>query len=87
MEEGSAAVAEPSRPGKKEAANAFNAVATEEAAAVGGNSDAAAEDGAEIESCMFMKNKILAANANPQLRPTPSKGFRLAQRLCNVLDI
>ena len=50
VEEGSAAVAEPFRPGKKEAASAFIAVATEEAAAVGGNSDAAAEDRADIES-------------------------------------
>jgi hypothetical protein len=54
VEQGSAAVAELSRPGKKDAANAFIAVATEEAAAVGGNSDAAAEDGADIVSCMFM---------------------------------
>jgi hypothetical protein len=29
-------------------------VPTEEAAAVGGNSDAAADDGADIVSCMFM---------------------------------
>ena len=58
IEEGSAAVPEPSRPGAKEAANALIAVATEEAAALGGNSVAAAEDRVDIESCMFM-NVIL----------------------------
>ena len=55
VEEGGAAVADPSRPGKKDAANAFIAVATEEAAAVGGKTDATAEDGADIESLMFKK--------------------------------
>ena len=59
VEQGSAAVAELSRPGKKDAANALIAVATEEAAAVGGKSDAAAEDGADIESCMFKKVSVL----------------------------
>ena len=58
VEEGSAAVAEPSRPGKKEAASALIAVATEEATAVGGNSDAAAEDKADVESCMFTQIKF-----------------------------
>ena len=55
VEQGSAAVADLSRPGKKDAASAFIAAATEEAAAVGGQSDAAAEDGADIESGMFKK--------------------------------
>ena len=55
VEQGSAAVAVLSRPGKKDAASAFIAVATEEAAAVGGKSDAAAEDGADIESCVFKR--------------------------------
>ena len=64
VEEGSAAVAEPSRPGKKDAANAFIAVATEEAAAVGGKSDAAAEDGADIESCMFKQVGFLPQMQN-----------------------
>ena len=63
VEQGSAAVAELSRPGKKDAANAFIAVATEEAAAVGGKSDAAAEDGADIESWMFTNVGLL-----PQLQ-------------------
>ena len=49
--EGSAAVAEPFRPGKKEAASALIAFAPEEPAAVGGNSVAAAEDVANIVSC------------------------------------
>ena len=63
VEEGSTAVAETSRPGKKDAANAFVAVATEEAAAVGGNSDAAAEDGADIVSCNYARtNTSVAAN-------------------------
>ena len=55
VEEGSAAVAAPSMPGEAETPSAFTAVATEGAAAVGGRSDAAAEDGADIESCMFKK--------------------------------
>ena len=64
VEQGSAAVAELSRPGKKDAANAFIAVATEEAAAVGGKSEAAAD-------------RICAANAEPQLRsPLSSQSFR-----------
>ena len=58
IEAGSAAVAEPTRTGKKEAASASIAVATEEVAAIGGNSDAAAEDRADIKSCMFMKIKF-----------------------------
>ena len=64
VEQGSAAVAELSRPGKKDAANAFIAVATEEAAAVGGKTDAAAEDGADIESCMFKNVGFLAQMQN-----------------------
>jgi len=55
IEAGSAAVAEPTRTGKKEAASASIAVAIEEVAAVGRNSDAAAEDRADIKSCVFMK--------------------------------
>ena len=65
-EEGSAAVAEPLRPVKKEAANAFIAVATEEPAAVGGNLVAAAEDVADIASCTYNYvhvNSIVAAIA------------------------
>ena len=64
IEEGSAAVAEPSRPGKKEAASAFLAVATEEAAVVGGKSDAAAKDGAGIESWIFKKVGFLPQMQN-----------------------
>ena len=63
-EEGSAAVGELSRPGKKDAASAFIAVATEETAAVGGKSDATAEDGAYIESWMFKKVGFLPQMQN-----------------------
>ena len=59
VEQGSAAAAELSRPGKKDAATAFIAVATEEAAAVGGKSDATAEDGAGIESWRFKEAGLL----------------------------
>ena len=52
---GSAAVVEPTRTGKKEATSASIAIATEEVAALGGNSDATAEDRADIKSCVFMK--------------------------------
>ena len=62
--QGSAAVAELSRPGKKDAANAFIAVATEEALAVGGKSDAAAADGADIESWMIKKVGFLPQMQN-----------------------
>ena len=55
IEAGSAAVAEPTRTGKKEASSASIAVAIEEVAAVGGNSLAASEDRVGIKSCMFMK--------------------------------
>ena len=51
VDEGGAAVTEPFRPVKKEAASAFIAVATDEPAAVGGNLVAAAEDVADIVSC------------------------------------
>ena len=64
VEQGSAAVAELSRPGKKDAASAFIAVATEEAAAVGGKSDAAVEDGADIASWMFKKVGFLPQMQN-----------------------
>ena len=64
VEQGSAAVAVLSRPGKKDEASALIAVATEEAAAVGGKSDAAAEDGADIESCMIKKVGFLPQMQN-----------------------
>ena len=64
VEQGSAAVAELSRPGKKDAASALITFATEEAAAVGGTSDAAAEDGADIESWMFKKVGFLPQMQN-----------------------
>ena len=55
FEEGCAAAEAPSMPGEAETPSAFTTVATEGAFAVGGNSDAAAEDGADIESCMLKK--------------------------------
>ena len=64
VEQGSAAVAELSRPGKKDAASAFIAFATDEAATVGGKSDAAAEDGAYIESWMFKNVGLLPQMQN-----------------------
>ena len=44
--------------------SAFTAVATEGAAAVGGKSDAAAEDGADTESCVFKKLVCVAQMQN-----------------------
>ena len=58
LEAGSAAVAEPNRTGKKEAASASIAVAIEEVAAVGGNSHAAAEGRVDIKSCMLMNVQV-----------------------------
>jgi len=64
VEEGSAAVAVPSMPGGSETSSASIAVAMEGAASVGGKSDAAAEDGADIESCMFKKVGLLPQTQN-----------------------
>ena len=55
VEEGSAAVGVPSMTGEPETPSAFTAVAAEGAAAVGGKSDATAEDKPYIELCVFKK--------------------------------
>ena len=69
VEEGGAAVAALSLPGEAETPSASTAVSVEGAAAgafgltptqLGGSEDASAEDGADIESCMFKKLALLA---------------------------